>query len=114
VSYALEFTRNARRRLGALPIEVQEAVLDVVDQIAADAATTGSSGAFTGHHTVRYRDDAQAFNVYVAVETDHAARSSPSLRFGTSRESSSRAGTARRVIRCNERRAVPALQQNQP
>jgi hypothetical protein len=75
VSYALEFTRKARRRLTALPIDVQEAVLDVVDQVAADASTTGGSGIVGAHHVVGYRDGARAFNVYVAAEIDHDARS---------------------------------------
>ena len=75
MSYALEFTREARRRLTALPIDVQEAVLDVVDQVAADASTAGGSGVVGADHVVGYRDRARAFDIYVAAEIDHDARS---------------------------------------
>ena len=70
MSYALKLATNARKRLRALPVEVQEAVFDLLDRLAADAAG-GEPGQ---EHRLLYRDGATVFKIFMATYTDHPAR----------------------------------------
>jgi hypothetical protein len=72
VSYVLKLVGNSRSRLRALPVEVQEAVLDLLDTLAAQVDPGEDEP--SGQHELVYRDGARMFHVFIATDTDHSVR----------------------------------------
>ena len=72
MSYALELAADPRRAMTALPIEVQEAAIDVLERVAADA-DPASPDVITVQHVV-FRVDANVVFVRPHYTVDHARR----------------------------------------
>ena len=73
MSYALKLVGSARTRLRALPVGVQEALLDLLETLAADEVSSGHVQ-LRKQHVLLYRDGARAFKVFIATYTDHPGR----------------------------------------
>src|SRR6266576_3149153 len=75
VSYALELQADVQKRFRALPFDAQEAVLDLLDELAATATPeTLTMKQSTDDHTLSYEDDAVSVRVFLTVESDHVNR----------------------------------------
>jgi hypothetical protein len=73
VSYGLKLVGRAKvRSRAALPAEVQEAVLDLLEALAARAGPGDDEP--SSQHVLLYRDGARVFKVFIATDTDHSGQ----------------------------------------
>src|SRR5215203_6088581 len=81
VSYALELQADVQQRFRVLPVDVQEVVLDLLDELAAAASpTTLTIKRSTDEHMLNYEDETSSFRLFLTIESDHATRRSIVLR----------------------------------
>jgi hypothetical protein len=75
VSYALKLALRAASRMKALPVEVQEAVFDLLDTLAANAASDRASDEeAVRKHVLVYRENVRVYEVFITTRTVHALR----------------------------------------
>ena len=75
MSYELELRADVQKRFRALPFDVQEALLDLFDELVA----TASPAALTlqrsiDDHTLSFEGDTASFQVFFTVDSDHVNR----------------------------------------
>ena len=75
MSYALELRADSQRRFRALPIDVQESLLDLLEELADTAApTTLSINEPIEQHRLTYKDKTSLVQVHFSVKYDHLIR----------------------------------------
>jgi hypothetical protein len=75
VSYALELQVDAQRRFVILPIDVQEEVLDLLDQLAATATPRSMTVLrYDEDHLFLYRNGRTLYRIVLSIDCDHASR----------------------------------------
>jgi hypothetical protein len=74
VSYALELQADVKKRLRALPFDVQEAFFDLLDDLAVTASPTTLAAQSTEDHVFVFTNEAVVYTLFLRTRTDHTAR----------------------------------------
>jgi hypothetical protein len=75
VSYVLELRVNVQKRFAALSVHVQEALLDLLDQLAATAAPESMTAPESvEHHLLTYEGDSAWYQIVFSVRLNHVSR----------------------------------------
>ena len=75
MSYALELQAEVQKRFRALPFDVQEVVLDLLEELLAAASPSSlTMKQSIDDHLLGYENDTSSYRVFLTIESDHVNR----------------------------------------